>query len=393
MGKKISTISLSVLLLFIAIQFLRPKFSNPPITSDIQAPAEVKLILRRSCYNCHSNESALSWFDKIVPVYWQVKDHITEGRKGLNFSEWDSLSPGDRNAKLWEAVNQVIAGAMPLAEYTLVHPSAKISSLDLQVLKNYVENLIVVQATDSMKTATLNDQFRQAVRFGKLESLPTALNGIGYIPDYKNWQFVGLSDRFDNGTLRVIVGNDIAVRAIRENNTNPWPNGSILGKITWDALRDSACNLQTGAFKQIEYMIRDRKKYSSTLGWGFARFKTPDMIPYGKTALFTSECVNCHRPMGKNDYVFTIPIKPLSTKDNMKDLKLFRSWVNKKDSVVSIIYARRELPDLGLVVSWKLDADIYWFGANIPGQRISVDTMNMSSVKIFGLNGRPSILP
>jgi len=72
---------------------------------------------------------------------------------------------------------------------------------------------------------------------------------------------------------------------------------------------DSDGEIHTGAFRQIEYMIKNDKKYADTKGWGFARFKTLKMIPYGKTAMFTTECVNCHRPMKDNDFVFTQPVK------------------------------------------------------------------------------------
>ena len=56
-------------------------------------------------------------------------------------------------------------------------------------------------------------------------------------------------------------------------------------------------------------MIKDANKYAGTKGWGFARFKTTKMAPYGKTAMFANECINCHRPEEKTDFVFTQPIK------------------------------------------------------------------------------------
>jgi Haem-binding domain/Cytochrome P460 len=376
-----------------AMQFIRTGIENHAVTGDFRAPTAIREILRHSCYNCHSNETKLSWYDKIVPVYWQVRDHIVEGRKGLNFSEWDRLSPVDGNAKLWEAVNQVVAGAMPLSEYTLVHRSAKISAADLQLLKDYVQNLPVLGPTDSAKTESLNNQYRQSGSFGRFGNLPTALNGISFIPDYKNWQPVGSTDRYDNGTLRVIVGNDIAIAAIAAHNTNPWPEGTIFGKITWDALKDSMGNLKTGPFKQIEYMIRDSKKYSSTLGWGFARFKTPAMVPYGKTALFASECVGCHRPMKANDFVFTIPLQSVPAELRSQDLRLISSWVNKKDSTQSILYAKDRSAGSGLIVSWKQRPDDHWFGANIPGKLLAVDTVKNISAADLPTNERASVLP
>jgi len=139
--------------------------------------------------------------------------------------------------------------------------------------------------------------------------VPKALNGITYIPDYKNWQPISSTERFDNGTMRIIFGNDIAVKAIKNNSIRPWPNGTIFAKVAWAQQQDKDGNVSTGEFKQIEYMIKDDKKYASTKGWGFARFKTPKMVPYGKSIAFTNECVNCHRPLKNEDFVFTMPVK------------------------------------------------------------------------------------
>jgi len=295
-----------LLFVFIAIQFIHPKIDHPPVTGDFKAPTDLKSIIVRACYDCHSNETNLRWYDKIAPIYWQVAEHVKEGRNDLNFSSWDSLATADQKGKLWEAVNQIAAGAMPVNDYLLVHPSAKISPEDLAILKNYLLGMVHSKPADTTKINALNKQLQNPVTFAKL---PQAANGVTYIPDYKNWQAISTTERFDNGTMRVIFGNDIAVKAIRENNIHPWPNGTTFAKVAWDQLQDKEGNVTTGAFKQIEYMIKDDKKYASTKGWGWARFKTPKMIPYGKDAMFTNECVNCHRPLKDEDFVFTMPIK------------------------------------------------------------------------------------
>lgn len=294
---------------FVMVQFIRPKIGNPPVTGDFTAPNDVKTIVVRACYDCHSNETNLRWYDKVSPIYWQVAEHVKDGRSHLNFSKWDSLAPADQKEKLWEVVNQIAGGAMPIASYALVHPSAKISANDLAVLKKYVAGMVKSKPTDTAKINAADKQYKQWQNLKPDVKLPQTLNGITYIPDYKNWQPISTTERFDNGTMRVIFGNDIAVKAIKDNNIRPWPNGTIFAKVAWDQLEDKDGNVTTGAFKQIEYMIKDDKKYASTKGWGWARFKTPEMVPYGKTALFTSECVDCHKPLKDEDFVFTKPIK------------------------------------------------------------------------------------
>jgi len=295
-------------IILICMQFFRPELKNPPVTQDFQAPENVKNILVRACYDCHSNQTNLRWYDKVQPVYWQVANHVRDGRKGLNFSNWDMLAPADRKGKLWEAINQIEQGAMPIKSYEFVHQSAKVSPQDLAILKHYLSGMVHEMPNDTAKINARDQQLKAKPAASKTK-LPESLNGITYIPDYKNWQVISTSDRFDNGTMRVIYGNDIAVKAVKEHHINPWPNGTIFAKAAWDKVEDKNGNVTTGAFKQVEYMIKNAEKYKATKGWGFARFKTPKIVPYGKTAMFTTECINCHKPMKDNDYVFTFPIK------------------------------------------------------------------------------------
>jgi hypothetical protein len=309
-AKKIFITTITVLFIgFVLIQFVHPTISQSKATAEIQAPAQVKAILQRACYDCHSNQTNLRWYDQIQPAYWLVAAHVKEGRKDLNFSDWKNLAKPDQQGKLWEAVNQIAEGAMPIKSYELLHPSTKVSDADLQVLKNYLLTMVNNKPADTFKTNALQKQYLQLQKPQTATALPTALNGITYIPDYKNWQAISTTDRFDNSTMRVIFGNPVAVQAIKDGHTNPWPNGTIFAKVAWDKLTEKNGDTKTGAFKQIEYMIKDDQKYASTKGWGFARFKTPKMVPYGKNVMFATECVNCHRPMKDNDFVFTEPIK------------------------------------------------------------------------------------
>ncbi|MES1161107.1 MAG: cytochrome P460 family protein, partial [Bacteroidota bacterium] len=136
---------------------------------------------------------------------------------------------------------------------------------------------------------------------------PTA-NGMVYSDQYKNWEVISATERWDNGTLRVILGNETAIRAIKEHHINPWPNGTQFAKVAWDAVKDSIGNVHAGEFKQVEFMIKDSDKYAATDGWGWARWKGMQLQPYGKTAVFTTECTNCHKPVKDNDFVFTFPL-------------------------------------------------------------------------------------
>ena len=293
---------------FIGIQFIRPELTNPPVTADLQAPPEVKQILRNSCYNCHSNETKLPWFDKVVPAYWIAATDVKEAREHVNFSEIGKLPAAQQKGILFEAVNQIQLGAMPLPAYRRVHPGSAITPEQLTVLRQYLNPPVPNQAVTD--TAAADAQYDKWVHANSIAPnvLPTP-NGIAFLPDYKNWKAISSTDRFDNHTMRVILGNDIAVKAIAENHINPWPDGTTFAKVAWQQQPDDQGVVHTGAFIQVEFMICDSNKYASTKGWGWARWRGSDLKPYGKDAAFTNECIGCHEPVRQNDYVYTMPFK------------------------------------------------------------------------------------
>jgi len=131
-----ATLALAVL----AIQFIRPQLPNPPVTADLQAPPQVKQILKNSCYNCHSNETKLSWFDEPAPAYWIVAKDVKEARLHINFSEIGKLPVGQQRAALFEGIFQITFGAMPLPSYRRLHPGSTVTPEQLAILKQYLQS-------------------------------------------------------------------------------------------------------------------------------------------------------------------------------------------------------------------------------------------------------------
>ncbi|MBI5379539.1 MAG: cytochrome P460 family protein [Nitrospirae bacterium] len=136
-----------------------------------------------------------------------------------------------------------------------------------------------------------------------------APNGIAIPEGYKNWRVIAPSQRTDNNTIRVVLGNDVAMEAARAGKTKPWPDGAILGKIVWKnkTHENWPTAIVPGPLVHAEFMIKDSKKYAATGGWGFARWLGMDQKPYGKDATFVQECFGCHTPVKESDYVFTHP--------------------------------------------------------------------------------------
>jgi cbb3-type cytochrome oxidase cytochrome c subunit len=203
---------------FVCLQFIRPELTNPPVTAELQAPPEVKQVLKNSCYNCHSNETQLPWFDKVVPAYWLVTSDVNEARKHLDFSEIGKLPAAQQKAFLFEAVNMIQLGAMPLPAYLRVHPNAAVTPEELAVLRDYLTAPPDQDATKAAEAAKAAAAENAAdVEYGKWIHERTAestramdvkpeFNGVAYIPDYKNWKVISSTDRFDNHTMREILG-------------------------------------------------------------------------------------------------------------------------------------------------------------------------------------------
>jgi hypothetical protein len=140
--------------------------------------------------------------------------------------------------------------------------------------------------------------------------LPVSPNGITIYPDYMSWKVIAPSYREDKGHIRIITGNEIAVASMRAGK-KPLPDGSVLAKVAWKAEKHPSFPVATepGTFVQVEFMVKDAKKYKDTGGWGFARFVGNDLKPYGKDATFVSECFSCHVPVSSNDYLYTKIVK------------------------------------------------------------------------------------
>src|SRR5438874_1058331 len=94
---KWSAIALGTVL--VAIQLVPVERTNPSATKPIEAPAEVTAVLRRSCYDCHSNETRWPWYAYVAPVSWLVADDVKDGRAKLNFSSWGDYPLAKRASK------------------------------------------------------------------------------------------------------------------------------------------------------------------------------------------------------------------------------------------------------------------------------------------------------
>ncbi|MEZ4857188.1 MAG: heme-binding domain-containing protein [Flavobacteriaceae bacterium] len=115
------------LLAFVVIQFIRPEKNIGGYESvaffeaETKPSVEVKAILKANCYDCHSNHTIYPWYAEIAPASFWLADHVKDGKKHFNVSEWEHYSAKKKDHKLEELFEEVEKGEMPLDSYTWIH--------------------------------------------------------------------------------------------------------------------------------------------------------------------------------------------------------------------------------------------------------------------------------
>ena len=110
--------------LFVAIQFIPVERTNPPVSGLVDAPEDVLTTLRRSCWDCHSNETEWPWYAYVAPMSLRVSQHVWMGREHVNFTEWDGYDAEERDEAYEDIAKVIDRGSMPLRDYLLVHRNA-----------------------------------------------------------------------------------------------------------------------------------------------------------------------------------------------------------------------------------------------------------------------------
>lgn len=144
--KIVKRILLGLLIIFIVMQAFRPeKNISNDTTKDISksyiVPENVQQILTKACNDCHSNHTRYPWYAEIQPVSWWLADHVKDGKKELNFNEFDKYRIARQYKKLEECVEQIKEGKMPLSSYTIIHKDAILTEAEKQILYNWCEIL------------------------------------------------------------------------------------------------------------------------------------------------------------------------------------------------------------------------------------------------------------
>jgi Haem-binding domain/Cytochrome P460 len=408
--RTLSKLVVAGVVVFVVLQAVRPSIPVKPATAELQAPPEVTRILDKHCYSCHSDLRRLSWFDQIVPGYWLVRRDILTAREHLNFSTLGSRPAATQKATLYEVVNMIQLGAMPLPSFILLHPGAKVTPEELTTLKAYL-----APWTPAPKQSNTTGGVPVPA---SLAMVQPEFDGFPFDPTFESWKPISTTDRGDNQTFRFILGNELAVKAAHSGNISPWPDGVRFAKVAWQQESGPDGLVQPGNFVQVELMVKDAQRYKATDGWGWGRWRGLDLKPYGSDGRFVNECTGCHQPVRGNDYVYTLPITTASVRGDEVvnnsaaplpgslpfqplDWSAITMYVDPRTHTTATLYANdaamqavqaRRAPPIGgpsgptypagavlALVTWVERDDPHWFGARIPAIPRSVEFVQVST--------------
>ncbi len=143
-------IGLGVVIIFGIAQFFAPEKNEGALKSldtfiaETNPPDKVHSILKNACFDCHSNTTKYPWYNSITPVNYWLDAHVKDGKKHLNFSDWNTYSLKRKEHKMDELHEEVSEKEMPLNSYTWTHADANLSQEEIDA--------VVAWAKDSQAT-------------------------------------------------------------------------------------------------------------------------------------------------------------------------------------------------------------------------------------------------
>lgn len=119
--------------------------SNPPIVAEPTWDSPVtRTLAERACFDCHSNQTHWPWYSNVAPMSWLVQNHVDEGRRELNFSEWTR-----GHAEAGEAAEAVREREMPPRSYVLLHPDARLTDAEREQLARGLDASLMTPPRES----------------------------------------------------------------------------------------------------------------------------------------------------------------------------------------------------------------------------------------------------
>jgi mono/diheme cytochrome c family protein len=128
---------------FALLQLIRIDIPTPPAAEpgdEVQAPAAVMQALKKGCYDCHSNRDNIPWYGNIAPVSFEVRAHVRDGRKWLNFSLWNRYDEAKKQERLEGIAKTTANGTMPLPMYLWAHKEARLTPKERKAIVEWAKS-------------------------------------------------------------------------------------------------------------------------------------------------------------------------------------------------------------------------------------------------------------
>lgn len=145
--KIIKKILLLLLVAFVIAQFFQPEKNEGELRSinaffdDTNPPEDVKAILKESCMDCHSSFTRYPWYSSITPINYWMAEHVKNGSKHFNMSDWADASLKKKDHKFDELIEMIEAKDMPLPSYTWTHSEAKLTDAQIESILTWAKQV------------------------------------------------------------------------------------------------------------------------------------------------------------------------------------------------------------------------------------------------------------
>jgi hypothetical protein len=145
---RVKKVLLALTAFLVVIQFVQPGRTNPYVTvsrslsAHIPVPGEVQAVVDRACGNCHSNRTVWPWYGKVAPLSWVITDDVNEGRRHMNFDDWEALpNPKEESDRLAGICKETQDRGMPPFSYRLLHPESRLKPNEIAALCSWAQSV------------------------------------------------------------------------------------------------------------------------------------------------------------------------------------------------------------------------------------------------------------
>jgi hypothetical protein len=155
---RVKWLAVGVVAVLILIQIIQPSRTNPTVVpsrtleAHVPVPPDVLAVMKRSCYDCHSNSTVWPWYSHVAPVSWYVVRDVNVARSHINLQNWEAqINEQEAKEHLGLVCKQVREGKMPPADYRFMHKGTDVSPEETKSICAWSQKVGTVEDSDSDK--------------------------------------------------------------------------------------------------------------------------------------------------------------------------------------------------------------------------------------------------